>query len=541
MTRILKYSLIFSLIFSFLTFLGYKLDRFFDIFTSNNILVFVFSLIFSFLLCFLFLKYLPWLNNKIEKVKLYKKIENIFFKDEKRCFFNCLIFILICYIPAFLAYFPGVFTYDVIWEADFFIKHDYIEIHPITHCFLVYLTLILSSFLKSSTIAIFLHVFFQMLVLACVFSYCIFIFSKYGINSFVKIFALLFFAFHPINQMFSLITTKDSLFGAFVLLFILLLIDLFNNQNRIKDNKYKICLIFTIFLMFLFRHNGFVAYILICPFLIYFLKKDIKSSLIVFLTPIILYFSFSILKNNIFEIKPPPIASSIGVLLQQMGLVRVRYDSELNKTEKLAFRQIVSENNELNYHPFCADSMKLNPKSSSLHSDFIENSIRKKPLLFVALYLKWGILHPKDYINAFLLNNHTYWYLPKKFLTMQEHYFLLTYNRWDNINGIPIKSYCFNPILRKIYDDIFLYNAFEKNPVSFLMFSMAFNFWFVLFSFFVLFYKKQYNIIVPLLIIPALFLTVLFGPISLLRYIYQNYLIVPILFAGVFSAFKKQD
>ena len=174
-----------------------------------------------------------------------------------------------------------------------------------------------------------------------------------------------------------------------------------------------------------------------------------------------------------------------------------------------------------------------------LHSDFIENSIKKNPTLFIALYLKWAILYPKDYINAFFLQTYGYYYPLAKYKTIAEHFFLLTYNRWENIFGVPIYSYSFIPSLRKFYDSIFLSNSFEKNPISFVLFAMGINFWVIFSGFFILFFKKQYNLILPLIIIPFLFLTILFGPISLLRYIYQNYLIVPIILGFCFSKFEK--
>ncbi len=534
MKRICKYSCLYSLFFSFCLTIGYCLEKYSDVFKFNYNLFFS-SFIVVFFASLLFLKFLPKIQDKIN-IKIPEKINNFFFKPEKKCFIRVFCFILICYIPAFLAYFPGLFTYDVIYQANFFINHDFIEINPIFHNFLILLVLIFGLFLNSATIPIFVLTSIQILIMTLIFSYCIFLMTKLKINKIITLLSLLFFALHPINQMFSLISTKDTLFSGLTLLYILFLIELFSNKKIFfEKNINMIKIILVICLMFMFRHNGFIAYILTLPFILFSLRKY-KKAFICFLIPILFYFSFSCIKKS-FNIKPPPIASSIAIPLQQMARVRKFHDKNLSNLDKKAFRLIVSKDKELKYFPYSVDTVKID--NEMLHSDFIENSIRKNPKLFISLYLKWMILYPKDYINAFFLQTYAYYYPIGKYKTIAEHFFILTYNRWENIFGVPIYSYCFNPNLRKLYDSIFLFNSFEKNPITFILFAMGVNFWIIVSGFFILFYKKQYDFILPLIIIPFLFLTVLFGPIALLRYIYQNYIIIPILLGFCLSKIEK--
>ena len=534
MKRIFNFSCLYSIFFASIFTFGYSLEKFADIF-KFNLKIFIISLVLSFIISFLFLKFLPKIENKIN-IKIPNIIDNFFFQSNKKCFFRIWGFILICYIPTFLAYFPGLFTYDVIYQANFFINHDYIEINPVFHNFLILLVLIFGLFFNSATIPIFVFTTIQTLIMTSIFSYCIFLMSRLKINKLILFLSLIFFATHPINQMFCLISTKDTLFSGFVLLYILFLIELFQDKEIFLKNKFNIIkIILAICFMFLFRHNGFIAYILTLPFILFSLRKR-KKAFVCFLIPIIFYFSFGLVKKA-FNIKPAPIASSIAIPLQQTARVRKYQDKNLSETDKKAFRLIVSKEKELAYFPYNVDAVKID--TEMLHSDFIENSIKKNPTLFVALYLKWAILYPKDYINAFFLQTYGYYYPLAKYKTIAEHFFLLTYNRWDNIFGVPVYSYSFIPNLRKFYDSIFLSNSFEKNPISFVLFAMGINFWVIFSSFFILFFKKQYNFILPLIIIPFLFLTVLFGPICLLRYIYQNYLIVPIILGFCFSKFEK--
>ena len=534
MKRIANFSFLYSLVFSFFICSGYSLEKYADIF-KFNLKIFLVSFFIIFILSFLFLKFLPEIIIKID-LKIPDRINDFIFKDNKKCFFRIWGLIFLCYIPAFFAYFPGLFTYDVIYQVNFFVNNDFIEINPILHNFLIFLVWFFGLLLNSATLPIFIFTLIQLLIMTSIFAYCIFMMSKFKMNKIIIILSFIFFAFHPINQMMCLISTKDTLFSGFVLLYILFLIEMFyDSENFFKKNINILKVILCACFVFLFRHNGFIAYFLSLPFILFSLKKY-KKAFICFLIPVLFYFSFSSAKN-LLNIKSPPIASYLSIPLQQMGRVRMYQDKKLSNLDKKAFEMIVSKQKAFSYFPYCVDTIKID--TSMLHSDFIEKSIKSNPKLFIALYLKWAILYPKDYINAFFLQNYSYYYPFGKYKTIAEHFFLLTYNRWNNIFGVPVYSYCFIPQLRKLYDSVFLFNSFEKNPITFILFSMGMNFWILASGFFVLFFKRQYRAILPLSIIIFLFLTVLFSPIALLRYIYQDYIIIPLILGLCFFKFEK--
>lgn len=531
MKRLLKYSSLSSFVFSFLFTLGYSTARHATAFKFN----FIFFLILLFVLFvfnFIVFKYFEKIKNFTNKIKLPEIIEKLFFRADKSSFINCFLVIFISYFLVLLAYFPGLFNYDVLFQANFFVNHDYIEIHPIFHSFLIYITFLYGAHIKSGTVAMFTYSAIQMGIMALIFSYCIFVLSKYKVNSIVKFLSLIFFALHPINRLFSIVATKDVMFSGLVLLFCLFLFE------KMQDEKFNpvfitLCACF----IFLFRHNGYIAYVLILPFLIFKFRFD-KKTIAYLLIPVVFYVSFGFIKKA-YNIKPAPIASSIGIPLQQTGRVRKYHDSELSYQDKMDFRNIVSKEKELEYFPYLVDCIKID--SSMLHSDFIEQSIRNNPLRAVKLYLKWAKLYPKDYVDAFLMHSLRYWYPFCSYQIYSEHYFIDTIHHWDNIYGVDIIPKCFNHPLKKKFDSIFLNNSFEKNPITYILYNMAFNLWFLILGYLMLLYQKKYNMILILSIIPMLMLTVFLGPIALLRYIYQNYVILPLLFAFLFSDFEKSS
>ena len=145
------------------------------------------------------------------------------------------------------------------------------------------------------------------------------------------------------------------------------------------------------------------------------------------------------------------------------------------------------------------------------------------------LYTKWARLYPYTYADAFLLTNYGYWHPFVKFKRLGLHLYLLTYTRWNPIIGIPVHSYGMIPQLRAFYDKIFLYNQFDNHVWTRLLFSIGINTWYLIIALFILMYKRRYDLIVPLLLPALLLVSVMFGPTVSLRYIYQNFLILPLL------------
>ena len=384
-----------------------------------------------------------------------------------------------------------------------------------------------------------------------IFSYCIYILSKYNTNSIIKLFSLLYFAFYPAHHIFCVSMDKNTLFSGFCLLFVLNMFEIINSfKNNKNANSLNIVLaVLSVILMLLLRHNAFYAYILVLP-LFYNIFKNKKKIFLFLLIPILFNILFIGVKK-LYNIQPPQIASYLAIPLQQMAYVRMVKEHNLEEDEMLSFRNIVSENNELNYNPFDVDSIKLdgfnfiNPYDDNLmlHSDFIQKSVKENPKNFIGLYFKWMKKYPKEYINAFILQTYYAWYPFAKWseANIANRYIIPLENAWDFIAGIPIYRYNMLPNIRKKYTEIFNADICEKNPLKYMLITAGSNTCLNIFLFFIVFFKKRYDVIISSSIIFILFLTVLIGPVMMLRYVYQNFLILPLLFAACFSDFKLYD
>lgn len=535
--RLLKYSISFAIPLSIAFAFGYNTYWHFTIFKPNTIPAIICLIPILTLLTALLIKQSETVQEKIKNIKYNKKIEEIFFSGNLKSFWYCFIFILICHIPAFLAYYPGIFTYDLLYQITFFTKGEWIEIHPLLHNVILLIAMLINKTFNSETLGVLCYTIFQTSIVFSIYAYCINALSKHKVNFYLKLFTLLFFALHPMSHVFSIISTKDVLFSTFVLFFIVQLLELFQNKEEyINNTKNRIKFLITIFLIFTLRHNGLCSYLAFLPILLFFNKNQFKKAIIVFVVPIILCFIYGEFKK-IGGIKPAPIATGIGIPLQQMAKVR-KNNKNLDKKDIETFRKLVGQEREMNYNPMTVDPVKQD--NELLHSDTIETAL-KNPMPYIKLWIKWGIENPKEYIDAFLSNNFTYWYPNMNYVYIYPHYFIVTRNSWDNIFGVKVKQETRCPKLKEIYDNLFLKTSFEAVPVLSSFFSISFNIWFNLLAFFIILYKRKYNLAIPLSFNFILLFFILFGPVSLTRYVYFNYLLVPIFIVAMFDNFKNND
>ena len=232
---------VFSLCFTVCSLGGMALDRFSTVWVNYNGAFALFIYTITFFVFFLLLEFLPVAEKFLSSLGTNKYLNERFFEPTQKSFVYCWLFLVLCHLPAFLAYFPGIFHYDVPIQVHFFIEKDLIEIHPVLHNLMVYGALLINQKLNSGLWGILTYTVFQVITVLAIFAYCIRVLSKYQTPFLLKLGALLFFAFYPTNQVFPLIATKDILFSSFVLLLVLLLTELSLDREKFLKSKVKFC------------------------------------------------------------------------------------------------------------------------------------------------------------------------------------------------------------------------------------------------------------------------------------------------------------
>ena len=124
------------------------------------------------------------------------------------------------YAAAFLAVYPGIYSYDAsVQVLQFFGDNPVTSHHPILH------TLFLCGSLKAGEVlfhsyqaGLALYSLIQITFMAAVITFVLYRMVRRNVPNWLVILSWLFLAANPYMQVLALLTTKDVLFGAFFLL-----------------------------------------------------------------------------------------------------------------------------------------------------------------------------------------------------------------------------------------------------------------------------------------------------------------------------------
>ena len=444
--------------------------------------------------------------------------------------------IIACWLPVFLALYPGLFAYDVAGQM-YQTRGSYSTHHPLLH------TLFLQAFYKlgekigSYNDGMAISVIIQMVLVALSLAYSI----QYMINKRVKrsvvIAALMFFSVIPIFPILAVSMTKDILFSAaFVASFvkILQLIDNGLNITKIWD---WISIIALFILTSLLRSNGKYAVFAVLVALVLKAITD-RANLKKMYPLLVLTIVFTAISNHalVRATHALPVSKNEMMSVPYQQLARVyRYNINCFTSEdRAAVERIIPSIGSYNEH--ISDGVKGPAKVFDSHENEKE---------FWHIYFKYMLKQPVRYAEAFLITSIGYWYLDD--ISNSQMYgrradggidddfglFLM-----DTKPGYGITHESKLPWLDKIIKKLFHENKYQKLPVIAVVFSMGTYFWLIVLSFFYCVQKKNKEAAVPLVFILSYIATVLAGPCSLIRYALPYIACLPALMV---TAYKADD
>ena len=277
-----KYIYFFCLILSIQFVLGYQLQKF--EYTAKNVTGVVINII-NIIVLSVVLTTIAYIGKYIiEQVKEKIQIKN----KEKICKNNnekqtnnfiimYFLIIILCWMPAFLAFCPAILNYDGPSQIIAYI----VASERMTTQQPIISTLMMVSFfefgikvLGSSTLGMMCFSLFQMCFMAGVFAYTVNFVWKEMDNKVITTLVLIFYAIFPYNQLFPLMTTKDTMFAGFALFFVVQLYQFPREKFGIKE--YVLLSIFAVF-MLLFRNNAAYALVVALPIIMIFLRDNKKK------------------------------------------------------------------------------------------------------------------------------------------------------------------------------------------------------------------------------------------------------------------------
>lgn len=446
------------------------------------------------------------------------------------------IIIWLCWLPAFLAYYPAIMSYDFHRQFGEAVK-GYIwfyEYQPLVHTFLIRMFWLLGVKLGNVAAGLAAFAILQSLVLSASMAAGIsYVYRRSGMAP--AVIWTMFFALLPFNPVLAISMTKDILFSSFFALLILIVIMMEEKKSILLYAAF----IVTGILNILFRNNAAYALIFLIPaFLIG--KKNIKDKLLNAGLAVIVVVAGLGCKTLIRETMhaiPGNEIEKYSVPIMQMVRVTAYQADNLTPEQEGILRRYIDDLSWGDYYAPIADGAKSSV-SAYRGSEWIEGGSD-----LVKDYLTIGKAYPNDYIDAFIGLTAGYWsFFDRSHAEMlgvgddTDLGLLYTFN--SSINEVypeGIESHSYLPSVELWYSHVVNGNSYYDWPVVSVLFKPAFYFWlFVYLCMAVLFKKSRKGISVfayPLFY----FMTMFLGPCVNFRYIYPYIVVLPILAAFILS------
>lgn len=434
------------------------------------------------------------------------------------------LFYLLCWLPVFLAVYPGFFVYDA---QDEFVQaqtRNFTTHHPLPHVVLLGgIILAVNKLTGSYNMGIAAYTLFQMLLMAGVFTYVVGYMKRKKISRRLRILTALYFALFPVIVMFTLCSAKDGIFSAAFLLLLLSLTEMAEQKGEFFKNR-KNLLLFGIsaVVMMSFRHNGMYAFLVLVPFLLVFMKGCRKKTGVLLGSIFAVYFLLSAGLTAVLSAEHSESQEMLTVPIQQLARV-YQYDRESLTEEQLdTLYEILPEEVLAYYTPKVSDGVKIGFQNEAFHAD---------PGKYVKLWAEIGLGHPFTYLNAWFMTSYGFWY-PDTVIDVYRGNSVFTFTYGDSsFFGYEVEQPGVResklPRLNEWYRRMSLEIAQQKVPVVSMLFSPGFLFWVFAFAGGYAWYRKKYTLMPAFALLLLLWLTVILGPTYLPRYVLVFWFALP--------------
>lgn len=452
-------------------------------------------------------------------------------REQIRSFLLTALAIFICYIPVFLAVYPGFFVYDAQDELMQVITRNFSTHHPLLHVLMLGgIIQLVYKITGSYNLGIACYTLFQAAVLSGIFSYVICHLKKEGMKRLGRICTALYFGLFPTIVMFVLCSAKDGLFTGMVLILVMMLRKLLKEpQNFFEKKIYVILLIASGIGMSLLRHNGFYALLVFMIMLIFTCKWNglitvWKKVVLTFAMMLLGFFLLNSAMTVIFTADDSENQELLTVPIMQMARVYAYEQDSLTEEEKNTLYEILPKEALMRYTPKVSDGVKI---------DFNNAAYQQDSAKYLKLWVKLGVKHPFTYLNAWFMTSYGFWY-PDTVIDVYRGNSVFTFTYEDSSYfGFEVEQpgerQSRLPLLEELYRQMSLEIAQHKIPVISMLFSPGFLFWVMMFVLGKFCYEKEWKKMVPYGILVLLWLTVILGPTYLVRYVVFLWFMMPVL------------
>ena len=388
------------------------------------------------------------------------------------------VILLIGWLPAFLADYPGGFRYDATAELaqvteGLGFRGDY----PLLHSAIVTLLLpAMHSLTGSWNTGVTVYVVIQMLLMAAMYTQILRTLICKGVHRYIVRYALLYCAAFPVIQILVVQELRDVMFAALLTYTAFCLYLLCTDRERILGSRWKPAACALVMSLMLQSRNNNAG----LPFLILAIAvnaavwwKNRKDFFRGATTWAVSGIGSFLLIGGILALACQPLAdgptpaSSMSVLSQSLARAYVTDGENWTEEEK----ETIAEYMDL-------EGMRYTPG----YADDTKNRIRANAFRYAGFCLKMGLKYPSVYLDAVLAQTQKMWYPPSVIDGYKQYFTSPGDPYWDYDknyfaiqpeNEEPVEHLSLAPGILEYYTDIGLRISFEKIPVIRMFFSIG--------------------------------------------------------------------
>lgn len=462
--------------------------------------------------------------------------------SDRKVFLLSFLLIVFFWLPCYLAYYPGICSYDTTIQLEQIVKEAFNDHHPIAHTLLIKGAMIFGeNVFGSVNTGVGILVAVQMILLAGAFAYGVKALHHLQMKKVWTVLLLLYCMIYPFHWYMSVTTIKDTWFSAFFLLQIVSLCMLLRQGEKLPwCNRYAVLFTIATTGMILFRNNGRYAMLVLLVFLLLAVWRGRKgrrlwTKLLVYsLAGVVLG---SVMVSCLFKLtnaQPGDKREMLSVPIQQMARCMVYHggagvmeedDNTMREEDKAFINDFFMNEGYKKYRPDISDPVKKQTNTSVALYRVKE---------FVSTYVGLFAEYPGDYINAVLATNAGYLYPGDKThavinLNGRDKGLGYIQTRWVenelNPSGIykASKWEWMHKLLEKWADE----NAYLNISVLKYLFVPGTYFWLSLLLTGVLMLYKKFRMLFPMALVWGYYATLFLGPTVQLRYIYPIMIVLP--------------
>ncbi|MBQ9901400.1 MAG: hypothetical protein IJM51_03320 [Clostridia bacterium] len=435
--------------------------------------------------------------------------------------------LLVCWVPCYIALFPGGFMYDV--SVEFHQQYDtYLSCFPRLHSALLIGCLNAAHRLTGSYNAgIALYCGVQMAVFSALFTHMLVIFYRQEVRPVLLYLSWLYFAFFPVIHLIITETGRDTLFALFFVYLVTLLYVAADDAEGFFRSPWKPALLGAVLALTVLSRNN-TSELLVMLLLtgmaaiawLLFRGKYFRGITVFSVSCLAVFFSLSLLLGAVCSpMQKANQGSAFGLVIQPLSRAYTEEKDNWSEDDLAELEKFIDAEH-LRYSPELADTAREAMKEEAIKSD-----IRG----FVKLWVRTGLRYPCSYLNAVTALTRYGWY-PDSVLDGYFRANVQAYEKSYFITGVSYPGY--EPHIwsggEDYYRKIAMTVSFEKIPVVSMLFSVGFQNWLMLHCFFYAVYRRRRSLYLPLGVILVYLMICFFVPIVIMRYYMPLFLLLPL-------------